>query len=221
VADIEITPEKIATADGFTLISREEAAAVREAWTALHPPAPGLRWSISWGIGPDGTLEVRDRELLVIPGWEDAFAPEIDANPSTEQQRERAATARTDDQLGALAYQGWRSALPDIVREHSREWHALPLEFRRPMISAAAVVWQHGENAGYTEALHRTLPSGKLGAAGEIENLRDGLTIRAEGALSAGVPAEQVLRETLQAMTERVAQLREQGRVEARRENSR
>lgn len=155
---------------GEPILTREQSQRDRAEWTAQHPPIPGLRWQISYGI--DG--QVRDRRLVVIPGWEDAFAPAAVTKPTSAAQRDVVTSPAEGNRLGALAYQGWFAALPASVREASTTtWGDLPEPFRTPLRDAAILVWQHGENAGFHEALLRTLPAAQLGAAGELENLAD------------------------------------------------
>lgn len=167
---IEVKPDAIRDgATGEPIITKEQAVREREEWTAAHPPIPGLRWAVSFDLHG----EVRSRHLEVIPGWEDAFAPSAQVKPTSAKQHDVATKASESNRLGALAYQGWHAALPENVRENSTSWDDVPEPFREPMRQGAVLVWQHGENAGYHQALLRTLPSAQLGAAGELENLQD------------------------------------------------
>lgn len=155
---------------GEPIITHEQSQRDRAAWTTQHPPIPGLRWQISYGI--DG--QVRERRLVVIPGWEDAFAPSVATKPTSAAQHDVATNPAEANRLGALAYQGWFAALPESVRKaSSTTWDDLPEPFRTPLRDAAILVWQHGENTGFHQALLRTLPAAQLGAAGELENLAD------------------------------------------------
>lgn len=196
---------------GATILTHEQADQERERWTAEHPPLPGLRWRISFGI--DG--QVRDRHLEVIPGWEDAYAPSVATSPVNRQQQEQHTDADEANRLGALAYQGWFSALPEVVRDSSSAtWTGLPEAFREPLRQAAVLVWQHGENTGFHQALLRTLPSAQLGAAGALEDLAD--FIAAVAKLQRGVavmPVPDILAE----IRSRVAQLRRDAQQGAKR----
>jgi hypothetical protein len=173
VPDQHIDVEPDAIRDGATgnpIITKEQAERVREEWTAAHPPIPGLRWVISFNMFGD----VQDRRLEIIPGWEDAFAPSARVKPISAKKHDVVTKASEANRLGALAYQGWFSALPRVVRENSSAtWDDVPEPFREPLRQAAVLVWQHGENAGFHQALLRTLPSAQLGAAGELDNLQD------------------------------------------------
>lgn len=154
---------------GEPILTRERAQQEREEWTNQHPPIPGLRWVVSFDIHG----QVRDRRLEVIPGWEDAYAPALASAPARAGRTTFSVPPDESNRLGALAYHGWFHALPDVVRESGTEWGDLAEQFREPMRQAAALVWQHAENAGFHEALLRTLPAGQLGAAGTLEDLGD------------------------------------------------
>lgn len=169
--DVNVDPDALRDADtGKAILTREHAQQEREEWTAQHPPVPGLRWILSFDVNGD----VAGRRLEVIPGWEDAYAPARATSPSSLRQPETITELGAPERLGALAYAGWFSALPDVVRESGgTEWDDLAEQFREPMRRAGIIVWQHAENAGFHEALLRTLPAGQLGAAGELENLAD------------------------------------------------
>jgi len=198
--DVDVQPEAIYQG-GEPVLTRERAKQERERWTALHPPIPGLRWVISFGI--DG--QVRGRHLEVIPGWEDAYAPALATRPTTAARHDVATKPSEANRLGALAYQGWHAALPEPVRQYGQKsWDDVPEPFREPLRQAAVLVWQHGENAGFHEALLRTLPSAQLGAAGELEGLGDFIAMmcRLHGARY-GVSA------VLGEITRRVAALRQ------------
>lgn len=179
--NIDVQPEALYDSDtGTPILTRQRARQEHEQWTAVRPPIPGLRWSISFGI--DG--QVRSRHLEVIPGWEDAFAPPVTTRPTSAAKH---ALGRPDEanRLGALAYAGWAAALPDVVRESgTTDWADLAEPFREPLRQAAILVWQHAENAGFHAALLRTLPSAQLGAAGELDNLLDyiGAMVKLHGA---------------------------------------
>lgn len=185
---------------GAPILTHERAEQERQRWTAEHPPVPGLRWRISFGV--DG--QVRDRHLEVIPGWEDAYAPAVASAPASATRRADTVPADDPNRLGALAYQGWFSALPDVVRDSSdATWDDVPEAFREPLRQAAVLVWQHGENTGFHQALLRTLPAGQLGAAGALDDLAD--FIGAVAKLHNGrMSAPDILAEIRQ----RVAQLR-------------
>lgn len=156
-------------ATGNPMITKEQAEQTREAWTAAHPPIPGLRWVVSFNMYGD----VSSRHLEVIPGWESAFAPAAQVKPTSGKKHDVITKASEANRLGALHYQGWFSALPPVVRDSSTSWDDLAEVFREPMRQGAVLVWQHGENAGFHQALLRTLPSAQLGAAGELESLQD------------------------------------------------
>jgi hypothetical protein len=215
---IDVTPGAITDGDtGAALLTRETADQETARWTAEHPPIPGLRWRISWGTDLQGRIHVRDRRLEVIPGWEDAFAPPVATRPTTAKQHAVVTRPAEADRLGALAYQGWFGALPDIVRENSSaRWADLPEPFRAPLRAASVLVWQHGENAGFHEALLRTLPAGQLGAAGTLEDLADFVSgmARLHG-LGYGVPA------VLGEISRRVAGLRAEAKEGAKRARER
>jgi hypothetical protein len=168
---IDVQNDAIRDGDtGKPLLTRAQADQARLEWSAAHPPIPGLRWTLSFGV--DGTI--RDRRLEVIPGWEDAFAPAGDARPASAESHAVRTRAQERDRVGALAYQGWASALPDAVSDSGETpWTELPEQFREPLRAAAVLVWQHAENAGFHQALLRTLPAAQLGAAGELDNLAD------------------------------------------------
>jgi hypothetical protein len=156
VPDQHIDVEPDAIRDGATgnpILTKEQADRIREEWTAQHPPIPGLRWVISFNLYG----EVSSRHLEVIPGWEDAFAPSTATKATSARQHDVRTKASEANRLGALAYQGWFAALPEAVRKASTTgWDDLAEEFREPMRQAAVLVWQHGENAGFHEALLRT-----------------------------------------------------------------
>ncbi len=194
---------------GAVLLDKERSAVDFAARTASHPPIPGLAWQPGYGLADGGGMELRGYDLIVKRDWYDAFAPPVDKHPLGI---ERHGVVTDENRLGALAYQGWRSVLPDIVREAEAPWTGLPLAFRRPMISAAVTVWQHGENAGYHTALQRTLPSAQFGAAGEIDNLADhlGATFHRQAGVSAA--ARDMLMSVMSAMRERAAELRKEAR---------
>ena len=167
---IEVQPDAIRDgATGNPAITKQQADRIRQEWTAAHPPIPGMRWVISFNLYGN----VTDRRLEVIPGWEDAFAPPSQVKPTSATQHSVTTRPADADRLGVLAYQGWHAALPEAVREVSTSWGDLPEPFREPLRQAAVLVWQHGENAGFHQALLRTLPAAQLGAAGELENLQD------------------------------------------------
>lgn len=168
--NIEVGDDITDADTGAPILTHERAEQERQRWTAEHPPVPGLRWHISFGV--DG--QVCDRRLEVIPGWEDAFAPAATVKPTSTAQHDVRTRADEANRLGALAYQAWFAALPDVVRESSDAgWGDVREPFREPLRAAAVLVWQHGENAGFHQALLRTLPAGQLGAAGALENLAD------------------------------------------------
>lgn len=222
--DIDVQPDALRDADtGEPILTRETAQRVREEWTAQHPPIPGLRWSVSFDL--DG--QVRDRRLEVIPGWEDAFAPAVTTKPTSAAQHDVRTDPAEANRLGALAYQGWFGGLPESVRESSNAtWGDVPEPFREPLRRAAVLVWQHGENAGFHQALLRTLPSGQLGAAGELENIRDLITAQAitDAQPAPGqkaIPPDQItvnLKWLREELTARVQELRDQAKDEAKRE---
>lgn len=194
---------------GQPIITREQVQRDRAEWTAQHPPIPGLRWQISYGI--DG--QVRERRLVVIPGWEDAFAPDVATKPTSAAQHDVRTDPAEANRLGALAYQGWFSALPESVRQAGgAAWDGLPEPFRAPLRHAAILVWQHGENAGFHQALLRTLPAAQLGAAGEMENLADFLA----GVLRLN-QGDYDMPSALAEIRSRVAQLRQKALDGARR----
>lgn len=168
---IDVEPDAIRDATtGNPILTKQQAERIREEWTAQHPPVPGLRWVISFNMYG----EVSSRHLEVIPGWEDAFAPSTATKATSARQHDVRTRASEANRLGALAYQGWFAALPENVRQTSNTtWDDLREEFREPLRRAAILVWQHGENDGFYEALLRTLPSARLGAAGELDNLQD------------------------------------------------
>lgn len=221
--DIDVQPEALYDAgSGEPVLTREHAQQVRAEWTAQHPPIPGLRWQISFNLHGD-PVEYR---LIVEHGWEDAYAPPravapIHAGKGDGIDQDEA------NRLGALAYQGWFAALPDVVRESGdKAWDDVPEPFREPLRQAAILVWQHAENAGFHQALLRTLPAGQLGAAGELENIRDLITAQAitDAQPTPGqkaTPPDQItvnlqwLREEL---TARVHELRRQAAEDAKRE---
>lgn len=191
------------------ILTRERADLDHAEWTAQHPPIPGLRWQISYGI--DG--QVCDRALEVIPGWEDAFAPSVATKPTSAAQHDVATSPAEANRLGALAYQGWFAALPEQVRQAGdATWADVPEPFREPLRRAAVLVWQHGENTGFHQALLRTLPAAQLGAAGELENLADYLA----GVLRLNQGAYDVP-SALAEIRSRVAQLRQKALDGARR----
>lgn len=198
---IDVEPDAIR--DGVTsnpILTREQADRIREEWTAQHPPIPGLRWVISFNLYG----EVSSRRLEVIPGWEDAFAPSTATKATSARQHDVQTKASEANRLGALAYQGWFAALPEAVRKASTTgWDDLAEAFREPMRQAAILVWQHGENAGFHEALLRTLPSGQLGAAGALEDVADFIA-----ALAKLYPGQFEISEILTEIRSRVVQLR-------------
>jgi hypothetical protein len=219
--DIDVQPDALRDADtGEPILTREAAEQARLEWTEQHPPVPGLRWVISFSL--DG--QIRDRHLEVIPGWEDAYAPPRRAAPP------RAGAGIDQDEanrLGALAYQGWFSALPAVVRDgDGKQWNELPEPFKQPLRQAGVIVWQHGENAGFHQALLRTLPAGQLGAAGELENMRDLIYAQAiTDTLSAPgqkpTPPNQItvnLKWLREELTARVEELRRQAAEAVKRE---
>lgn len=208
---------------GEPIITHEQSQRDRAEWTTQHPPIPGLRWQISYGI--DG--QIRDRHLVVIPGWEDAFAPPVTTKPISAAQHNVTTDPAEANRLGALAYQGWFAALPEVVRKtSSTTWNSLPEPFRTPLRDAAILVWQHGENTGFHQALLRTLPAGQLGAAGELENIRDLITAQAitDAQPAPGqkaTPPDQItvnLKWLREELTARVKELRRQATVGAKRE---
>lgn len=220
---IDVQPEALYDSDsGEPILTREHAQAVREEWTAQHPPIPGLRWSVLFNING----EVSGHDLVVLRDWHDAYAPPVASAPPSAQPRSVTIQQSEANRLGALAYHGWRNALPDAVRESGTEWDDVPEPFRHPLREAAVLVWQHAENAGFHEALLRTLPSAQLGAAGELENIRDLITAQAltdAGTLPNGkpTPPEQItvnLKWLRDEMTARIAELRKIGNAEAKRE---
>lgn len=206
---IEVEPDAIR--DGTTgnpIITKEQAERIREEWTAQHPPIPGLRWVISFNMHGEPV----DRRLEAIPGWEDTFAPPLAMAPRHARHRARSVPAAEANRLGALAYHGWFHALPEVVRRSDTTWGDLADEFREPLRQAAIIVWQHAENAGFHEALLRTLPAGQLGAAGELENMADQL-LADHGDGDAPVK----LYEVLAHIRSRVAALRDDAQAGARR----
>lgn len=216
-------PDHVASPPG-PAVTRESARRAHDEWTREHPPIPGLRWVHSFGA--DG--QVLDRHLEVIPGWEDAFAPALSSAP--ESARRHPSDVRPPgetDRLGALAYQGWYSGLPEREREcYPDEWADLREESAEPLRRAAALVWQHGENAGFHQALLRTLPSAQLGAAGELENAHDLITAQAitrarPAPGQTATPPDQItvnLQLVREELTARVQELRAQAAAQARRE---
>ena len=198
---IDVEPDAIRDgATGNPILTKEQADRIREEWTAQHPPIPGLRWVISFNLYG----EVSSRHLEVIPGWEDAFAPSTATKATSARQHDVRTKASEANRLGALAYQGWFAALPEAVRKASTTgWDDLAEEFREPMRQAAVLVWQHGENAGFHEALLRTLPSGRLGAAGALEDVADFIA-----ALAKLYPGQFEVSEILAEIRSRVVQLR-------------
>lgn len=208
--DVDVTHDGLVdTTTGLPILTKEMARVERESWTASHPPLPGLQWSISFNIHG----KVSDRNLIVKRDWYDAFAPPVTEHPPLPGSVEATTSPAAADRLGILAYAGWRSALPDSVRETEAPWGNLPEPFRAPMRAAAVTVWQHAENAGYHEALLRTLPAGKLGAAGELDNAADLITGIALQNIAAGTPADQatVTVETVRAVLRgRAEELRHQ-----------
>jgi hypothetical protein len=223
MSDIDVQPEALyATDTGEPILTREHAQQVREEWTEKHPPIPGLRWQISFNLHGDPVAY----RLIVEHGWEDAYAPSRAAAPA---HAGKGSGIDQDDanRLGALAYQGWFGALPESVREASdATWDDVPEPFREPLRQAAVLVWQHAENAGFHQALLRTLPAGQLGAAGELENMRDLIYAQAiTDTLSAPgqkpTPPDQItvnLKWLRDEMTARVQELRRQAAVDAKRE---
>lgn len=167
---IDVEPEAIYDGDtGNPILTKAQARRIREEWTAAHPPIPGLRWAISFNLYGEPV----DYRLEVIPGWENAFAPPVATKPTSARKHDVVTKASEANRLGALAYQGWHSALPENVRETGTKWDDVPEPFREPLRQAAVLVWQHGENDGFHQALLRTLPSAQLGAAGALEDLQD------------------------------------------------
>jgi hypothetical protein len=194
---------------GAVILSHETAQRAREEWTAQHPPVPGLRWVVSFNLHG----QVRDRHLEVVPGWEDAYAPSVDTRPAPPQRGDASVDPAEANRLGALAYQGWFAALPQVVRAASTAtWSDLPPAFRGPLRQAAALVWQHAENAGFHQALLRTLPAGQLSAAGALEDLADFI-----GALAKLHSGHLDVPTVLIEIRQRVAQLRRDAENGARR----
>lgn len=191
-------------------ISDEWFAQCHAEWTAAHPPVPGLRWALTFDLQG----HVCSRRLEVQPGWEDAYAPARPVSPSSVRQPETITELGGPDRLGALAFSGWFAALPQPVRDSGTPWGDLPEEFREPLRQAAIVVWQHAENAGFHEALLRTLPAGQLGAAGALEDLGD--FIGAVSKLQRGV-AVMPVPDILMEIRSRVAQLRRDAAEGAKR----
>lgn len=209
--------EDITGKDGEVILSHERARQDLADQNAARPPLPGMRWQISydyWGDIASRTLHVRD-------DWVEVFAPPATEHSDERKRQDTLPSAR--DAAGRIAYQAWFEALPAVVREHGTTWDDLPEELRTPMVAAALAAWQHGENNGYSEALRRTLPSGRLGAAGELDDARDTLL----GLLAAipelertqsGKVALGVFRELLeQVLTARARELRKIGKREAGR----
>lgn len=209
-------------ATGNPILTKEDAQRIRDEWTAQHPPLPGLRWVISFNMHGEPV----SRRLEVIPGWEDAFAPSVASAPHGAARRGDPFPPGETDRLGALAYQGWQSALPERVRQGGVTWDSTPELLREPLRQAAVLVWQHGENAGFHEALLRTLPAGQLGAAGELENICDLITAHALTDAQAApgqnaTPPDRItvnLKWLREQVTARVRELRRQASVEAKRE---
>jgi hypothetical protein len=229
VPDQHIDVETDAIRDGDTgepILTRETVHQETARWTSEHPPIPGLQWRISWGIDQQGRNHVRERRLEVIPGWEDAFAPTAHTKPVSAHQHDVTTRADEPSRLGALAYHGWHNALPDNVRQNNTSWDDTPEPFREPLRQAAVLVWQHAENAGFHQALLRTLPSGQLGAAGELENIRDLITAQAITEAQPRPGQKAVLPDQITVnlkwlrdqLTERIQELREQANTEAKRE---
>lgn len=203
--NIEVGSDITDADTGRAILTHEHAQQVRAEWTAQHPPIPGLRWQISFNLAG----EVAERRLIVEHGWEDAYAPPAVAGtagtPIGQDHAER---------LGALAYHGWFGALPENVREHGNTtWSSLPEPFQEPLRQAAVLVWQHGENAGFHQALLRTLPSAQLGAAGELENLADFIA-----SLAKLYPGQFEVDEILAEIRARVERLRKDAEAAAKRE---
>lgn len=210
---IDVEPDAIRDgATGNPILTKEQAQRAREEWTAQHPPIPGLRWVISFNVYG----EVSSRHLEVIPGWEDAFAPPAAVKPASAKKHDVVTKASESNRLGALAYTGWFSALPANVQEAGTGWDDVPEAFREPLRQAAVLVWQHGENAGFHQALLRTLPSARLGAAGELENLQD-FIISMSRLHGAGYGVSAVLGE----LTRRINALRREADETAKRAKSR
>jgi hypothetical protein len=197
---IDVEPDAIRDGDtGNPILTKEQARQVREDWTAAHPPIPGLRWTVSFNLYGEPV----DYRLEVIPGWEDAFALSTTTRPVSARKHDVVTKASEANRLGALAYQGWHAALPEIVRESSTGWDDVPEPFREPMRQAAVLVWQHAENAGFHQALLRTLPSAQLGAPGALEDVADFIA-----ALAKLYPGQFEVSEILAEIRSRVAQLR-------------
>lgn len=186
--DVEVTHDGLYAMNGMPIVTNEMSRQERETWTADHPPIPGLQWSISFNVFG----KVVDRQLIVKRDWYDAYAPPVREHPPLPDSQRITTLPSAEDRVGALAYAGWRTALPEIVRDHGAPWDSLPERFKAPMRAAAVTVWQHAENAGYHEALLRTLPAGKLGAAGELENMADLITGHALTEAAHGVPVNQI-----------------------------
>jgi hypothetical protein len=191
------------------LPSVAEIAKQRAVLTKANPPLPGIAWNPSYnmhGDQVDATLEIR-REFYTV------YAPPADQ--VSEAGHRVAADPTAGDLVGRAAYAAWREALPEIVRQQDALWDALPPTFRGPMTAAARMAWQFGENAGYTQALAATLPSAKLGAAGELLNLSDAIG----QLMDASEPGKgKVVQQVQLLIVERVRQLREEASIEARRE---
>lgn len=156
----------ITRGDGSTVVDKDRVDRDRAARTATHPPLPGLFWNPRYNLSG----ELVEWTLTVDRDWYDALAPRA---PLAQVGRP------TDEQLGQLAYRIWMRHAPAALADNPAPWLTLPAEFREILTAIGVGVWQQGENRGYTVALDATLPSGRLGAASELDNIGDEVLVLA------------------------------------------
>ena len=120
----------------------------------------------------------------------------------------------TDDELGQRGYRAFLTQAPEAVRATPAPWSEIPEALRKHLTAVAIDLYQQGENDGYTTALRATLPSGRLGAAGEIDDAADliGAVMRTNGV------GEAAIYEARKVLKERARELRAEGAADRKRE---
>jgi len=200
----------VTRADGSTVVDRARVERDRAERTKAYPPLPGLSWSPSYNV--DGDLV--EWTLVVQRDRYDAFAPRSDFH-------DRATAAPSPEALGELAYLTWIKASSfAFVSATPMPFEKLIHEARSAWIACGMALWQQAENHGYTNALERTLPSARLGAAGELDDMAE--MVRAHLRLhhhQALLPHHVV--EVVSLLLDRVTELRRDGAQARAREQKR